>query len=68
MKCRKNVEKKIQKVLKENKGELMLLSKFAMCDSKKSRFIKEEEASISLSSLGTKTPLRKLHLLGDILF
>ena len=34
----------------------MLLSKFEVCDSKKSRFIKEQEFSGLLSSLGIKTP------------
>ena len=33
----------------------MLLSKCAVCDSKKSRFIKEQEVSGLLSSLGIKT-------------
>ena len=45
----------------------MLLSNRAICDSKKSRFIKEQEASKLLSSLGLKTPLDKIPLLGDIL-
>ena len=46
----------------------MLLSKRAVCSSKKSRFIKEQEAKGILSSLGLKTPLSKIPLLGDILF
>ena len=33
----------------------MLLSKSAMCDSKKSKFIKQQQASGLLSSLGIKT-------------
>ena len=33
----------------------MLLSKCAICDSKRSKFIKEQEASELLSSLGIKT-------------
>ena len=33
----------------------MLSSKCAVCDSKKSKFIKEQEASGLLSSLGLKT-------------
>ena len=32
-----------------------------MCDSKKSKFIKEQEASRFLSSLRTKTPSSKTH-------
>ena len=46
----------------------MLLSKCAVCDSKKSKFIKQEEASASLSSLGIKTPLSEIPLVGPLLF
>ena len=45
----------------------MLLSKCAKCGTKKSRFIKEQEAKGILSSLGHKTPLSKIPLLGVIL-
>ena len=46
----------------------MLLSKSAACDSKKSKFIKKQEASGLLSSLGIKTPLSKIPLVGPLLF
>ena len=46
----------------------MILSKCAVCNSKKSRFIKEQEARGLLSKLGIKTPLSKIPILGDILF
>ena len=46
----------------------MLLSKCAVCGSKKSKFVKEQEASKLSSSLGIKTPLSKIPLLGNILF
>ena len=49
-------------------GSLMLLSKRAGCDSKKSKFIKRQEASALLSSLGIKTPLRKISLVARLLF
>ena len=39
-----------------------------MCDSKKSKFIKEKEASGLLSSLGTKIALSKIPLVGSFLF
>ena len=39
-----------------------------MCGSKKSRFIKEWEASGLLSSLGIKTPLSPIPLVGPMLF
>ena len=45
----------------------MPLSKYAICGSKKSRFIREQEASRLFSSLGFKAPLNKIPLLGDIL-
>ena len=46
----------------------MLLSKCAICSSKKSRFIKNQEAKGLLSNLSIKTPLSKVPILGDILF
>ena len=46
----------------------MSLSTCATCGNKKSRFMKEQEAKGLLSSLGLKTPLSKLSLLGDNLF
>ena len=46
----------------------MVLSKCAICDSKKSRFIKNQEAKRLLSNLGVRTPLNKVPTLGDILF
>ena len=45
----------------------MILSKCAICGSKKSRFIKNQEAKGLLSNLGLRTPLSKVPLLGDIL-
>ena len=46
----------------------MLLSKCAVCGIKKSKFIKEQEASGLLSDLGIKTPLSKIPIAGPILF
>ena len=46
----------------------MILSKCAICGSKKSRFIKNQEAKGLLSNLGVRTPLSKVPILGDILF
>ena len=67
-KCRKNTESKNPKVLKTKNGKIMLSSKCEVCRSKKSKFIKEQEASRLLSSLGIKTPLSKIFLVGPILF
>ena len=49
--------KKKSKKTQQNKERIILLSKSAMYNTKKSRFIKKQEASGLLSSLGLKTPL-----------
>ena len=46
----------------------MLLSKCVVRDSKKSKSIKQQEASGLLSSIGIKTPLNKIPLVGPLLF
>ena len=46
----------------------MLSSKCAICGSKKSRFMKKQEASMLLSCLGIKISLGKIILLVNILF
>ena len=46
----------------------MLFSKCAVCDSKKPKFIKEQEVRGSLSSLGIKITFHKIPLLGPFLF
>ena len=68
LKCRKNTKNINPKALKTSNGRAMVLSKCAVCDSKKSRFIKNQEAKGLLSNLGIKTPLSKVPILGDILF
>ena len=45
----------------------MLLSKCTVCDGKKLKFIKKQEASGLLGTLGTKTPLSKIPLVGPLL-
>ena len=45
-----------------------MISKCAICVSKKSRFIKNQEAKGLLSNLGIKTLLSKVPVLGDVLF
>ena len=60
LKCRKNTESKNSKVVKTKNKRTMLLSECAECDSKKSKFTKEQEAGGLLSSLGIKTLLNKI--------
>ena len=62
LKCRKNTKSKNTKVGRTKNGRIMLLSKCAVCESKKLKFMKEQEASELLSSLGIKTPLSKIPL------
>ena len=54
LKCRKNTESKNQKVGGTKNGRIMLLSKCAVCDNKRSKFINQQEAGGSLTSLGMK--------------
>ena len=68
MKRRKNGESKNSKVVKTKNGRVMLLSVCAVCGSKKSNFIKEEEANRVLSSLEIKTPLSKVPLVCLLFF
>ena len=44
------------------------MSTCAICGSKKSKFLKEQEAKGLLSNLGLRAPLNKIPVLGDILF
>ena len=68
LKRKKNTESINPKVSKTSNGKTMVLSKCAICGSKKSKFIKEQQAKGLLSNLGIRTPLNKIPLLGDILF
>ena len=67
VKCRKNTESKNPKTVRTRNGRMMLLSN-QVCNNKKLKFIKEQEASGLLSNLGIKTPLNKITLLGRLLF
>ena len=67
LRWRKNTESKNPKVAKTKHGGIMLLSKYAVCDSKISRSIKEQEASELLSSLGIRAPLSKIRFVGPLL-
>ena len=68
LKCRKDTESKNSKVVKTKNGRIMLLSKCTVCNSKKSKFIKEQEARELLSSLRMREPSSQIPLLGAFLF
>ena len=54
-------------MMKTKYGRFAFLSKCAVCGSKKSKFMKEQEAEGLLSNLGIKTPLSKVPLLNVLL-
>ena len=68
LKRKRDTESINPKVLKTTNGKPITLSKCAICGSKKSKFIKEQEAKGLLSNLGLRTPLNKIPVLGYILF
>ena len=68
LKCKKETENINLRVSNTSNGRKTILSKCAICGSKKSRFIKDQEAKGLFSNLGVKTPLSKVSVLGDILF
>ena len=68
LKCKKDTENINPRVSNTSNGRAIILSKCAICGSKKSRFIKDQEAKGLLSNLGVRTPLRKVPILDDILF
>ena len=67
LKCRKNTENINPRVSKTSNSRTMVLSKCAICGSKKSRFIKNQKVKGLLSNLGVKTPLSEVPILGHIL-
>ena len=67
-KVSKNTENIVPEISSTSNGRAMILSKCAICGSKKSRFIKNQEAKGLLSKWGIKTPLSKVPILSDILF
>ena len=54
-KKKKNTKNINPKIPGSSNGKTMILSKCAICGSKKSRFIKNQEAKGLLSNLGIKT-------------
>ena len=67
-KCMRNTESINPKVSKTTNRKAIILSTCDICGSKKSKFIKEQQAKGLLSNLDLRTPLSKIPVLGDILF
>ena len=68
LKYKKDTENINPRVSNTSNGRTTIISKCAICNSKNSRFIKNQEAKGLLSNLGVRTPLSKVPILGDILF
>ena len=64
--CRKYTKNNSPKIVRNRQNRLMIQSNCANCDSKKSRFIKEQQAMGILSNLGIKTSLSKVPLLNTL--
>ena len=65
--CRKYSKNINPKIVRNRQNRSIIQSNCAICNSKKSRFIKEQQVMGILSNLGIKTPLSKFPLL-NILF
>ena len=65
--CRKYTKIINPKIVRNRQNRSMIQSNCAICGSKKSRFIKEQQAMGILSNFGIKTPLSKVPLL-NLLF
>ena len=68
LQCIKTTERKNLKVVETKIGSIMLLPKSAVCNNKKVKFIKEQQARRLLSNLGIRTPLSQILLLVPLLF
>ena len=67
LKCKKDTATIDSKMVKIKNNRLLMQSKCSVCGTKKSRFVKEQDAKGLLSQLGIKTPLSKIPLL-NVLF
>ena len=68
LKRKKNTENINPKISTTSNGKTMILSYYAICGSKNSKFIEKENANGLLSSWGIKTLSSKIPLLGNVLF
>ena len=67
LKCKKDTATIDSKMVKIKNNRLLMQSKCSVCETKKSRFVKKQDAKGLLSNLGIKTPLSKIPLL-NVLF
>ena len=67
LKCKKDSSNIDPKMVKTKNNRLLMQSKCSVCETKKSRFVKKQDAKGLLSNLEIKTPLSKIRLL-NVLF
>ena len=67
LKCKTNTDNIDPKMFKTKNNRLLMQSKCSVCGTKKSRFVKKQDAEGLLSNLGIKTPSSKIPLL-NVLF
>ena len=67
LKCKKHTDNVDPKMVRTKNNRLIMQSKFSVCRTKKSRFVKEQDAKGLLSNLGIKIPWSKIPLL-NVLF
>ena len=67
LKCKTNTYNIDPKMFRTKNNRLLIQSKCSICGTKKSRFVKEQDAKGLLSNLGIKTSLSKIPSL-NVLF
>ena len=67
VKFKKDTKNIDPKMFRTKNNRLIMQSKCPVCGTKKSRFVKEQEAKGLLSNLGIRTPLSKIPLLHVLL-
>ena len=67
LKCKKDTDNIDPKMFKTKNNRLIIQSTCSVCGTKKSRFVKEQDAKGLLSNFGIKTPFSKIPLL-NVLF
>ena len=67
VKCKKDTENIDPKIFKTKNNRLIMQSKCSVCENKKSRFVKEQDAKGLLRNLGINTSFSKIPLL-NVLF
>ena len=60
LKCKANTDNIDPKMIRTKNNRLIMQSKCSVCGTKKSRFVKEQDAKGLLSNLGIKTSLSKI--------